>query len=462
VAATRTPLGLILSLALLLGACGTDASPSVPVASGPPASVAATPSPQASIGTGEVVPAPGSDSEVYAPNPEAIVVAIDPGHGGCLDWGVPNPWDNVVEKSEKTDTLAIGLALRELLESQGITVVMTRTDDVALAGDFHPDLGCDGPPWRDVDGNGEAGFEETGRTRTRDELQARIDLANLARADLLVSIHINSMTQDGVAFEIAATQTFYDDETPWGEDGSGELGRLVQSAVVDSLGQAATYERQDRGTEAVAYYMISRQWRDGDTCETPGDTWCKPHRGAQLPAVLAEVGSITLEAESELLAQDAGRRAAAEGLYDGIREWLGQRPLGVRYDALLPGGEAGALPEARPGDGPPYAAANVGTGDLVDGALPVRLTNTGQRAWGAIELLAGWQASDAPYLATPPELRSTGAAVPPLAPGESVTVHVPLEPPGGGRSVLWLTLADGSGPFTDHGSPALQLAWGGN
>jgi hypothetical protein len=178
--------------------------------------------------------------------------------------------------------------------------------------------------------------------------------------------------------------------------------------------------------------------------------------------VLAEVGSITLEAESELLAQDAGRRAAAEGLYDGIREWLGQRPLGVRYDALLPGGEAGALPEAGPGAGPPYAAANVGTGDLVDGALPVRLTNTGQRAWGAIELLAGWQASDAPYLATPPELRSTGAAVPPLAPGESVTVHVPLEPPGGGRSVLWLTLADGSGPFTDHGSPALQLAWGGN
>ena len=26
-----------------------------------------------------------------APNPGAIVVAIDPGHGGCLDWGVPDP-----------------------------------------------------------------------------------------------------------------------------------------------------------------------------------------------------------------------------------------------------------------------------------------------------------------------------------------------------------------------------------
>ena len=461
-AVRRTPLSLIAGLALLLGACGGDASPSVPTASVPPASAVSPPSAEASIGAGEVVPAPGSDSEVYEPNPEAIVVAIDPGHGGCLDWGVPNPWDNVVEKSEKADTLAIGLALRDLLESQGITVVMTRTDDVALAGDLHPELSCNGPPWRDVDGNGEAGFEETGRTRTRDELQARIDLANLARADLLVSIHINSMTQNGVAFEIAATQTFYDDETPWGEDGSGELGRMLQLGVVEALRQVASYERQDRGTEAVAYYMISRQWQDGDTCETPGDTWCKPHRGAQLPAVLAEVGSITLEAESELLAQDTGRRAAADGLYAGIRDWLSRRPLGARYDALVPGGQAGTLPEVLPGDGPPYAAASLGEPDLVDGTLPVRLINTGQQAWGAgTELLTGWQASVAPYLAGAPDLRSSGVSVPPLAPGESVTVHVPLDPPGEERSILWLTLADDSGPFTDHGSPALQLAWRG-
>ena len=98
----------------------------------------------------------------------------------------------------------------------------------------------------------------------------------------------------------------------------------------------------------------------------------------------------------------------------------------------------------------------------MDGTLPVRLINTGQQAWGAgTELLTGWQASVAPYLAGAPDLRSSGVSVPPLAPGESVTVHVPLDPPGEERSILWLTLADDSGPFTDHGSPALQLAWRG-
>lgn len=461
-AAARTPLGPILAIGLLLAACGASPSPSAPPSGTAAASASASASASAasSIGPGHVVPAPGSDSEVYEPNPGAIVVAIDPGHGGCLDWGVPNPWDNTVEKAEKADTLGIGLALRDLLEEQGITVVMTRTDDSALAGDDYPQLGCEGPPWRDVDGDGQAGFEESGRIRTRDELQARIDLANLARADLLVSIHINSMTQDGVAYEIAATQTFYDDETPWGEAGSGELGRSVQDGVVAALDALAGYERQDRGTEAVAYYMISRQWQDGDSCETPGDEWCKPHRAAQLPAVLAEVGSITLEAESELLAGQEGRGAVADGLYVGIRRWLQERELAVRYDALVPGGEAGSVPGPIPGEGPPFAAAEISEADLVDGSLPLRLTNTGTRAWSdGLALLLGWEATDAPYLPqAPATLEEAGVEVPALAPGESVTLHVPLELPEAGRSLLWLSLSDGNETFADLGSPALQLA----
>jgi N-acetylmuramoyl-L-alanine amidase len=412
---------------------------------------------------GRVVPAPGSSSEVYEPNPGAIVVAIDPGHGGCLDWGVPNPWDNTVEKAEKADTLAIGLALRDLLEEQGIGVVMTRTDDSALAGDDYPQLGCHGPAWRDVDGDGEAGFEETGRVRTRDELQARLDLANLARADLLLSIHVNSMTQDGVAYEIAATQTFYDDETPWGEAGSGSLARAAQSRVVAALDDLAGYERQDRGTQAVAYYIVSRQWQDGDSCERPADTWCKPHRGADLPAVLAEVGSMSLEAESELLATDAGREAIARGLFEAVAAWLAERPLAVRYDALLPGGEAGIVPEQAAGEGPPYVAPEL-RGEDLDGGLVVRLTNTGAEAWPeGLRLLSGWTASDDPYLPeAPATLAPVDVEIPALRPGESVAVAVGLEAPSPGRQIAWITLADAAGAaLTDAGSPALQLVWPG-
>lgn len=453
-ARTWLAVGLIVALA----ACGGSTPSGVPSAVGSATAPAASPVPTAGIG--EVIPAPGSSSEVYAPNPSAIVVAIDPGHGGCLDWGVPNPWDNTVGKAEKTDTLAIGLALRDLLEAQGVTVVMTRTDDSALAGDDYPALGCNGPAWRDVDGDGEAGFEESGRTRTRDELQARIDYANVSRAALLLSIHINSITENGVAYEIAVTESFYDDETAWGEDGSGELGRSVQAGVVDALSGAVDYDRQDRGTEAVAYYLISRQWQDGDTCETGGDTWCKPHRGAQQPSTLTEVGSMSLPAESELLASDDGRMTVAQGLYQGLRDWIGSRELAVRYDALVPGGEAGLPPEAAAGEGPPYWVPQIPASVAADGVLPVQLTNTGTAGWpSGLELQIGWAASDLPYLAHAPESLAAGVPVPALAPGEAVVLEVPIDPPVDGRSLVWVTVSGPDGDFAALGSPSLQLSW---
>jgi hypothetical protein len=204
--------------------------------------------------------------------------------------------------------------------------------------------------------------------------------------------------------------------------------------------------------------MVSRQWRDGDSCETRGDEWCKPHRAMQLPAVLAEVGSMSLEAESALLATDAGRRAVAAGLYAGIRAWLAGRPLAVRYDALIDGGEAGSIPPARPGNGPPFWAPAPSTGT---GSLPVRLTNTGTRAWpSGLRLVVGREASEAPYLAEAPELlEPLEVDVPALQPGESVALEVPVEGPAAGRAVAWITLASTDGaPFTDLGSPALQVA----
>jgi N-acetylmuramoyl-L-alanine amidase len=427
----------------------------------PSAAVSIVPTASPTPGSGEVIPAPGSQSDLYRPNPGAIVIAIDPGHGGCLDWGVPNPWQNTVTSSEKSDTLAIGLALRDLLEAQGVSVVMTRTDDSALAGDDYPDLGCSGPPWRDVDGNGEAGFEETGRTRTRDELQARIDAVNLSRADLMVGIHVNSLTQDGVVYEIAATQTFYDDETGWGATASASLGAAVQGGVVAALDPIVDYERQDRGVEAVAYYLISRQWQEGDSCEVAGDVWCKPHRGLQLPGVLSEVGSMSLEAESEVLASDTGRIAIARGIYDGLRGYLADRPLAVRYDALVDGGGAGLIPTPAAGVGPPFWAAEL-PAEARQGGFELRLTNTGTAAWPqGLQLLVGATTSEAPYLASAPDdLQTTGVTVPTLAPGESVVLHLEgiFASTDAAREIGWITVSGPSGPWTDLGSAALQLA----
>jgi len=448
---------LTLVLALLLAACGESAAtPSLTATASaaettPPASVASEPA----SGEPAIEPAPGSASVVYPPNPGAIVIAIDPGHGGCLDWGVPDPSERGVELAEKTLVMEIADRLRDRLEADGIGVAMTRDGDEALAGDFEPDYGCTGPEWRDVDGDGNAGFEETGRIRTRDELQARIDRANLVAADAFVSIHINSLTENGVVFEIAATQTFYDDETPWGDERSAALADAVQDGVVAALDPLAGHERQDRGTEAVAYYAVSRTWADTDTCETPGDTWCKPHRGLAMPGILSEIGSITSRPDHDLLASDAGQQAIADGVFDGLADWFAQRELSARV--ALADAPVGALPEPMAGDGPPFWPPE----HVADAPTRVRVTNTGTAPIAAgAALLAGWSSSDLPYLAAAPaDLEPIGPPLPPLEPGESVVVTLDLPvAPSADRAVAWISLRVDGELLADLGSPALQLA----
>lgn len=406
------------------------------------------------------MPAPGSQSTVYEPNPGAIVVAIDPGHGGCLDWGVPDPRERGPASAEKAMTLAIGLELQRELEAQGISVVMTRTADVALAGDDYPDLDCNGPPWRDVNGDGEAGFDPEGKNRTRDELQARLDLVNLSRADVLVSIHINSLTQDGVVFEIAATQTYWTDETAWGPSATQRLATLVQDRVVAALEPLAGYERQDRGISAVNLYIVAPPLFE-TTPERP-DPVKQPTRGALMPAILSEVGSITLAAEHDLLLTGDGQAAAARGIAEALAAYFGERPLAVRYDALLPGGTAGVRPEAVDGSGPPFWAAVVRRAELAAG-IGVLLTNTGTAPWPAdMQLLVGWEASADPYLRRAPDpLEEVGASIPPLAPGESVVLQIPISVPLAERGMLWITLAEDGVPLTELGSAPLQLATSG-
>lgn len=442
-----------LSLALIIAACGaqtTDPTPGAGSASALP-SVAASGSTAPAVG--EVEPAPGSDSAVYAPNPGAIVVAIDPGHGGCLDWGVADPSERGVELAEKTLTLAIARQLQDRLEAEGIRVVLTREGDEALAGDNYPDLGCDGPEWRDVNGDGEAGFDPEGATRTRDELQARLDLANLAAADALVSIHINSPFDGGQPIEIAFSETFYTDETAWGAERTADLARAVQDGVVAELDAVADYERGDRGITAHNFYLVAPPLFQ-PTPERP-DPVKQPTRGALMPTVLSEVGSITLRAEHDLLASPAGQIAVADGLFAGLAVYFAERRQAVRIG--LEGSDTGEAPDAVAGDGPPFWAAS-----MPGGPLRLRVTNTGTESIDAgSRLVAGWESSDEPYLRLAPSaMAEVGEPLPALAPGESVTVEVVLPEPPEGRALAWISLSNGAATFADAGSPALQLATG--
>ena len=451
----RSRLLLSWLLPVVLVACSAEATPP-PSASG--ATVPSSPSADASQGSiGQIIAAPGSDSSVYPPNPGALVVAIDAGHGGCLDWGVPDPRQRGVRYSEKTMTLAIARQLEAMLEAQGVTVVLTRDDDVALAGDDYPDLGCHGPAWRDVNGDGESGFDPEGAVRTRDELQARLDLANLARADVLVSIHINSLTENGVVFDIAATETFYTDETPWGVDVTGSLAEAIQDGVVATLDGVADYQRQDRGIQAHNLYIVAPPLLE-TTPDRP-DARKQPTRGALMPAVLTEVGSITHRAEQDLLASEPGQRAAAQGIFDALQGFFADRPAGASYHLAALELTPVTPPIAQAGDGPMFWAPVAPAGPLT-----IRLTNTGTEAWPAgLTLLGGWETSDQPYLRVPPETLDTllDGPLPALAPGESVDVLVTVR--GGGsdaHGLAWITLADDDRAWTELGIPPLQVATG--
>jgi N-acetylmuramoyl-L-alanine amidase len=453
--AARLP-ALALIAALALAGCADQVRSPTPAGSAAPSAPATgLPSPSSTDPSPAlVVPAPGPVGSVYPPNPGAIVVAIDPGHGGCLDWGVPDPSQRGASYAEKTMTLDIAEVLRDRLLAEGVEVLLLREGDTALAGDDYEPLGCEGGPWRDVNGDGVAGFgpDVPEATRTRDELQARLDLANLARADLLVSIHINSPSDDGQIIEIAFTETFYTDETPWGPTATQRLAALVQDHVVESLAGIADYERGDRGATAHNFYMVAPTLFE-PTAERP-DPYRQPARGALMPTVLSEVGSITLRAEHDLLVSPDGQAAVADGLLEAVAGYLAERSLAVRIG--LAAAPALDPPPAVPGDGPPFWPA-----EIVKGTVSVRLTNTGTEAWpDGLRLMAGWGPTGDPYLAArPSDLVELDAVVPPLAPGEAVELPIALpEPPGGGRQVAWITLADGGRLLSDLGSPALQLA----
>jgi len=93
-----------------------------------------------------------------APTDPRLIV-IDPGHGGS-DTGAQN--SGLVEK---TLTLDISSRLRSILLSRGWEVRMTRSSDTDVYGPGASD---------------------------RDELQARVDVANNGGARLFVSVHVNS------------------------------------------------------------------------------------------------------------------------------------------------------------------------------------------------------------------------------------------------------------------------------
>ncbi len=130
-------------------------------------------------------------------------IAVDAGHGGT------DPGASGYGLDEKTVTLDVALRLRDLLQADGATVVMTRTTDATVS------------------------------------LADRVATANSNNVDRFVSVHANSCGSCGGK----GTETYYHSSLP-STSTSADLAREAQKKVVALLGT------NDRGVKTADFYVL--------------------------------------------------------------------------------------------------------------------------------------------------------------------------------------------------------------
>jgi len=219
-------------------------------------------------------------------------VVIDAGHGG------PKP--GAIGRSglqEKTVNLDVALALQELLrEKAGLEVILTRETDIDVP------------------------------------LENRTVIANQKRADLFVSIHVNAHRDR----KRGGVETFYLNISPdpavnalaaaenaTSTKNIGEMQDIIQRIVRNSKIQ----ESRDLA-ERIQRNLVKALNRELPGIKSlgvkGGPFWVLI--GGEMPSVLVEISHLSNAREEEKLKTRTYRERAAQGIFDGIMEYI--RSLG--------------------------------------------------------------------------------------------------------------------------------------
>lgn len=140
----------------------------------------------------------GEDTGVHNKSQTEFLVVLDAGHGGS---------DGGTEEGagvEKEINLAVVLKMKELLENQGISVILTRDRDVYVG------------------------------------LDERVETANREQADLFVSIHCNYYDKDS---SIRGLECYYDSDSAGGKEYAEKIIQELteQKAVVTRNAKPGNY-----------------------------------------------------------------------------------------------------------------------------------------------------------------------------------------------------------------------------
>jgi N-acetylmuramoyl-L-alanine amidase len=217
-------------------------------------------------------------------------VVIDPGHGGH-DTGTIGA-DGTREKDV---ALAVAKKLRTVLTDQGLEVVLTRETDKFV------------------------------------RLEERARLANVARGDLFISIHCNSLPQrhirgietytlnlasDRYAIRLAARENASSEKgmsdlrflladlaTRADTEESVRLATHVQSGLVSAL-RTKDGKIRDLGTKEALFYVLL---------------------GTKMPAILVETGFLSNAEEEKRLGSPGYQEDVARAIASGVQGFLGNR-----------------------------------------------------------------------------------------------------------------------------------------
>ena len=186
------------------------------------------------------------------------VVALDAGHGGADPGKI-----GINEVLEKDINLAITLKTKELLEKEGVRVVLTRTDDGGL--------------YKETDGN-----------KKRADLNRRCEIIEESKADFVVSIHQNSYG-DG---SVHGSQMFYYKSSEKGK----KLAEILQKVFNESVSS-----RELKAKENGEYYMLLH---------------------VSCPIVIAECGFLSNWEDAEKLRTESYQDEVAKALAAGILQYI--------------------------------------------------------------------------------------------------------------------------------------------
>lgn len=214
----------------------------------------------------------GRAEETVAEEKSLPVIIIDPGHGG-MDGGA-SAADGTAEKDIN---LQIGLKLQEIMMQYPVEVIMTRTDDSALAG-------------------GEGSI----KSMKRQDLKNRKKLIDESNPVIAVSIHLNSFPEDASVY---GAQVFYPKESIKRTDG-----------LADEQGAKAFAENIQKSLE--------NNISDGRERAAMTKNDIILFRNPTCPMVLVECGFLSNPDEAQKLKTPEYQEELASAIWQGINENL--------------------------------------------------------------------------------------------------------------------------------------------